>query len=98
MGIKQKLLVGTLVGGTACVLVGSLIVFPPMIIIGGVAVGLSLRKRLLFKKKKKQQKPQKKSKFKNIFKRKQQDNVIRLEQGQQLKGEIEEEPLRILDW
>ena len=53
MGIKQKILVTTLVGGTTCLLIGSLVSFPPMIIIGGIAVGLSVRKRLLFKKKKK---------------------------------------------
>ena len=65
MGIKQKLLVGSLVGGTTCILIGSLLVFPPMIIVGGVAVGLSLRKRLLFKKKKpkKEEKKEKKSFF-----------------------------------
>ena len=52
MGVKQKVLAGTLVSSTIVVLVGSLLVFPPMIIIGGVGIGLSLRKRLFFKKKK----------------------------------------------
>jgi len=73
MGIKQKLLVGTLVGGSTCILIGSLVMFPPMIIVGGVAVGLSLRKRLLFKKKKKPKKEEKKEEKKekkSFFRRK----------------------------
>lgn len=52
MKTKQKILVGTLTGSTAIVLIGTIIVFPPMIIIGGIGIGLSLRKRLFFKKKK----------------------------------------------
>ena len=57
MGIKQKILVGTLVASTVTVLVGSIIVAPPVIIIGGIGIGLSLRKRLLFEKKKKKKNP-----------------------------------------
>jgi len=95
MDIKQKILVGILVGSSTTILVGTIFVFPPMIIIGGIGVGLSLRKRLFFKKKKKKEQ---KSRFKNPFKRKpkQQPHVIRLEPGQQLTDNINE-PLNIMN-
>ena len=56
MGIKQQFLGGMLVASTVTVLIGSIIIAPPVIIIGGIGIGLSLRKRLFFEKKKKKDK------------------------------------------
>ena len=53
MGIKQKILAGTAVSSSIIIVVGILIVNPPIIAIGGIGLGLSIRKRLFFKKKKK---------------------------------------------
>lgn len=103
--LKQKVLVGTLVASTAAILVGTILVFPPVIIAGGVGVGLSLRKRLFFKKKKKKQPKQPKSKKLSIrerfFKKKQpQSHVIQdvslLEPG--LRGQAPIGQLQIMDY
>ena len=89
MGVKQKVLVGTLVGGTACVLVGSLLVFPPMIIIGGIAVGLSLRKRLLFKKKKPKKEERKKTEPEPGQAPEQEQFIKKAKSGQLTTGKID---------
>ena len=84
MATQQKVLRGTMVGGGILVLLGLVTGLVPLALVGGVGMGLSLRKRTFIKKKKKkkqqpppqqllQQEPgqQKKSKF-SFFKRKKQ--------------------------
>ena len=53
MGLKRKILAGSMVGSLLCLVVGILILNPIVIAVGGIGIGLSARKRLFFKKKKK---------------------------------------------